>query len=116
MQALVFAAGKAMQAAGARPPPILPSIASVASQTVSHVQASLIVHPVQAQLDAFHRLAGATVCNRLCTAQFESNVVHFDQCACSAQRLPARRLVHPYHAYGSRCRLHIWSHSYTLTC
>ena len=39
LQALVFAAGKAMQAAGARPPPILPSIAGAAAQAVSRSQA-----------------------------------------------------------------------------
>ncbi len=42
-QALVFAAWKAMQAAGARPPPILSPVTSAASRTVAQFQVETMI-------------------------------------------------------------------------
>ncbi len=44
VQALVFAAGKAMQAAGARPPPVFSPVTSAAARAVSHMQVRSMTH------------------------------------------------------------------------
>ena len=62
VQALVFAAGKAMQAAGARPPPIFSPVTSAAARAVSHVQVCSLARAQDLYPASYQRVGGGSRC------------------------------------------------------